>query len=135
MAGAGNGPIIGVKASRNLTNKVFCNGDFSLNFRKNGIIPGLVGSRSRKKFINIISITILHYFIITSFVQFYFQHLRSNWTNTQSDILRTTLVCSRRCHACLSIVLINNTFLLHALLEYPILLFQQVIRKNSQIMK
>lgn len=44
LAGAGNGPVIGVKASRNLTNKVFCNGDFTLNFRKNGIIPGLVGS-------------------------------------------------------------------------------------------
>lgn len=43
--GAGNGPIIGVKASRNLTNKVFCNGDITMNFRKNGIIPGLVGSK------------------------------------------------------------------------------------------
>lgn len=40
----GNGPVVGVKASRNLTNKVFCNGDFTLNFRKNGIIPGLVGT-------------------------------------------------------------------------------------------
>lgn len=44
VAGAGNGPLIGVKGSRNLTNKVFCNGDFTLNFRKNGIIPGIVGS-------------------------------------------------------------------------------------------
>lgn len=44
VAGAGNGPIIGVKGSRNLTNKVLCNGDFTLNFRKNGIIPGIVGS-------------------------------------------------------------------------------------------
>lgn len=44
VAGAGNGPVIGVKGSRNLTNKVFCNGDFTLNFRKNGIIPGIVGS-------------------------------------------------------------------------------------------
>lgn len=44
VAGAGNGPVVGVKASRNLTNKIFCNGDFTLNFRKNGIIPGLVGS-------------------------------------------------------------------------------------------
>ncbi|XP_055313601.1 dnaJ homolog subfamily C member 11 [Sitodiplosis mosellana] len=44
VAGAGNGPVVGVKASRNLTNKVFCNGDFTLNFRKNGIIPGLVGT-------------------------------------------------------------------------------------------
>lgn len=44
VAGAGNGPVVGLKASRNLTNKVFCNGDFTLNFRKNGIIPGLVGS-------------------------------------------------------------------------------------------
>lgn len=45
VAGAGNGPLIGVKGSRNLTNKVFCNGDFTLNFRKNGIIPGIVGSK------------------------------------------------------------------------------------------
>lgn len=44
VAGGGNGPMIGAKASRNLTNKVFCNGDFTLNFRKNGIIPGLVGT-------------------------------------------------------------------------------------------
>lgn len=44
VGGAGNGPLIGVKGSRNLTNKVFCNGDFTLNFRKNGIIPGIVGS-------------------------------------------------------------------------------------------
>lgn len=42
--GAGNGPVIGMKGSRNLTNKVFCNGDVTMNFRKNGIIPGLVGS-------------------------------------------------------------------------------------------
>lgn len=46
VAGAGNGPLIGVKGSRNLTNKIFCNGDFTLNFRKNGIIPGIVGSAS-----------------------------------------------------------------------------------------
>lgn len=59
IAGAGNGPIIGVKASRNLTNKVFCNGDFSLNFRKNGIIPGLVGSRAKDIFV----VTILHIFL------------------------------------------------------------------------
>lgn len=42
--GAGNGPVIGFKGSRNLTSKVFCNGDITMNFRKNGIIPGLVGS-------------------------------------------------------------------------------------------
>lgn len=42
--GAGGGPVIGLKGSRNLTNKVFCNGGASLNFRRNGIIPALVGS-------------------------------------------------------------------------------------------
>lgn len=44
-AGAGGGPIISMKGSRNLTNKVFCNGGATLNFRQNGIIPGLVGSK------------------------------------------------------------------------------------------
>lgn len=43
--GAGNGPVIGLKGSRNLTNRIFCNGDVTMNFRKNGIIPGLVGSK------------------------------------------------------------------------------------------
>lgn len=43
--GAGGGPVVGVKGSRNLTNKVFSNGGATLNFRKNGIIPGLVGSK------------------------------------------------------------------------------------------
>ncbi|XP_031640868.1 dnaJ homolog subfamily C member 11 [Contarinia nasturtii] len=44
VAGAGNGPVVGLKGSRNLTSKIFCNGDFTLNFRKNGIIPGLMGT-------------------------------------------------------------------------------------------
>lgn len=43
--GAGNGPVIGLKGSRNLTSKVFCNGGATLNFRQNAIIPGLVGSK------------------------------------------------------------------------------------------
>jgi DnaJ homolog subfamily C member 11 len=43
-AGAGNGPVLGFKGSRNLTSKIFCNGGTTINFRPNGIIPGLVGS-------------------------------------------------------------------------------------------
>jgi DnaJ homolog subfamily C member 11 len=43
-AGAGNGPVLGVKASRNLTSKIFCNGGTTVNFRPNGIIPGIVGT-------------------------------------------------------------------------------------------
>lgn len=42
--GAGNGPVIGLKGSRNLTNKIYCNGGATLNFVQNGIIPGIVGS-------------------------------------------------------------------------------------------
>lgn len=47
--GAGGGPMISMKGSRNLTNKVFCNGGATLNFRENGIIPGLVGSKLKIK--------------------------------------------------------------------------------------
>lgn len=42
--GAGNGPVLGVKGSRTLTQRVFCNGGATMNFRRNGIVPGLVGS-------------------------------------------------------------------------------------------
>lgn len=42
--GAGNGPIVGFKGFRALSQRVFCNGGATLNFRPNGIIPGLVGS-------------------------------------------------------------------------------------------
>lgn len=42
--GAGNGPVLGVKGSRTLSQRVFCNGGATLNFRRNGVIPGLVGS-------------------------------------------------------------------------------------------
>lgn len=45
VTGAGNGPLLGVKGARNLTNKIFCNGEVTMNFRKNGIIPGIVGSK------------------------------------------------------------------------------------------
>lgn len=43
--GAGSGPSVGFKASRTLTERIFCNGGTTLNFRHNGIIPGLVGSK------------------------------------------------------------------------------------------
>ena len=42
--GAGNGPVLGFKGSRNITNKVFTNGGVSLNFQPNGILPGIFGS-------------------------------------------------------------------------------------------
>ncbi|KAG4070024.1 hypothetical protein HA402_013684 [Bradysia odoriphaga] len=42
--GAGNGPSVGIKGSRTLTERIFCNGGTTLNFRHNGIIPGLVGT-------------------------------------------------------------------------------------------
>lgn len=44
-AGAGNGPILGLKGSRNLTQRVFFNGGTTINFRSNGVIPGIVGSK------------------------------------------------------------------------------------------
>lgn len=40
--GAGNGPLVGMKASRNLSQKVFCNGGLSLNFRDHGVVPTFV---------------------------------------------------------------------------------------------
>lgn len=43
--GAGGGPTVGFKGSRTLTERIFCNGGATLNFRHNGIIPGLVGSQ------------------------------------------------------------------------------------------
>lgn len=49
--GAGGGPIISMRGSRNLTNKVYCTGGGTLNFRQNGIIPGLVGSKATGYFL------------------------------------------------------------------------------------
>lgn len=46
--GAGNGPLLGFKGSRTLTQRVFCNGGVTLNFRPNMILPGIVGSKSRR---------------------------------------------------------------------------------------
>lgn len=42
--GAGSGPVLGVKGSRNLTNRVFLNGGTTINFRQNAIIPGIAGT-------------------------------------------------------------------------------------------
>lgn len=42
--GAGNGPILGVKGSRNLTTRLFLNGGTTVNFRQNTIIPGISSS-------------------------------------------------------------------------------------------
>lgn len=42
---AGNGPAMGIKGSRNLSQKVFCNAGVSFNFRSNVIIPILTGSK------------------------------------------------------------------------------------------
>lgn len=44
--GAGNGPVIGIKGFRTLSQRIFCNAGATLNFRPNGIVPGLVGSKS-----------------------------------------------------------------------------------------
>lgn len=43
--GGGGGPVVAMKGSRFLTNNVSFNGNATLNFRQNGIIPGLVGSK------------------------------------------------------------------------------------------
>lgn len=43
--GAGQGPTVGIKGSRTLTPKIFCNGGATVNFRQNAAIPGLVGSK------------------------------------------------------------------------------------------
>lgn len=48
-AGAGNGPSLGIKGSRTLTDRIFCTGGTTLNFRQNGIFPGLVGSMRTQK--------------------------------------------------------------------------------------
>lgn len=45
-AGAGNGPLIGLKGSRNLSQRVFCNGGLTFSFRPNMVLPGLVGSKN-----------------------------------------------------------------------------------------
>lgn len=42
--GAGQGPALGLKASKNVTDRVFLNGGASLNFRPNGLLPGFVTS-------------------------------------------------------------------------------------------
>lgn len=42
--GAGQGPALGFKASRNFTDRVFLNGGVSLNVRPNGLLPGFVTS-------------------------------------------------------------------------------------------
>ncbi|CAD7089065.1 unnamed protein product [Hermetia illucens] len=42
--GGGYGPLIGFKGSRTLSQKVYLNGGASLNFRQNGIIPGIMGT-------------------------------------------------------------------------------------------
>lgn len=43
--GAGNGPVVGVKGSRNLSQRVFCNAGINFNFRSNVIIPILTSSK------------------------------------------------------------------------------------------
>ena len=42
--GAGNGLNLGGKASRNFGKRYFATGQLNLNFRKNGIVPSLVGT-------------------------------------------------------------------------------------------
>lgn len=42
--GAGSGPVLGLKGSRNLTNRLFLNGGTTVNFRQNAIIPGIAGT-------------------------------------------------------------------------------------------
>lgn len=42
--GAGSGPVLAVKGSRNLTNRVFLNGGTTINFRQNAVIPGIAGT-------------------------------------------------------------------------------------------
>uniref|UniRef100_U5EWB7 Putative molecular chaperone dnaj superfamily n=1 Tax=Corethrella appendiculata TaxID=1370023 RepID=U5EWB7_9DIPT len=43
-AGAGNGPVLGIKSARNLSNRIFCNGGVTVNYRQHTILPGLVGT-------------------------------------------------------------------------------------------
>uniref|UniRef100_A0A182PVS3 J domain-containing protein n=1 Tax=Anopheles epiroticus TaxID=199890 RepID=A0A182PVS3_9DIPT len=42
--GAGSGPVLGAKGSRNLTNRIFLTGGTTFHFRPNAIIPGLSGT-------------------------------------------------------------------------------------------
>ncbi|XP_052873163.1 dnaJ homolog subfamily C member 11 [Anopheles cruzii] len=42
--GAGNGPVLGAKGSRNITNRIFFTGGTTFHFRPNSIIPGLSGT-------------------------------------------------------------------------------------------
>lgn len=42
--GAGGGPMVGVKGSRTLSQRIFCNAGMNVNFRQNVIIPILTGS-------------------------------------------------------------------------------------------
>ncbi|XP_055630743.1 dnaJ homolog subfamily C member 11 [Toxorhynchites rutilus septentrionalis] len=42
--GAGSGPVLGLKGSRNLTNRLFLSGGTTVNFRQNAIIPGIAGT-------------------------------------------------------------------------------------------
>lgn len=48
--GAGNGPLIGLKGSRTLTDRIFCNGGLTLSIRPNMILPGFVGSKLKDIF-------------------------------------------------------------------------------------
>lgn len=43
--GAGNGPVVGLKGSRTLTQRIFCTGGATVNFRRDAIIPGLFSSK------------------------------------------------------------------------------------------
>ena len=43
-AGAGNGPVLGLKGSRNLTSRLFFTGGTTVNVRSNSIMPGLFGT-------------------------------------------------------------------------------------------
>lgn len=43
-AGAGNGPILGFRGSRTLSQKVFCNGGITMNFRPGMVLPGFVST-------------------------------------------------------------------------------------------
>lgn len=42
--GAGNGPLLGVKCSRTLSQRIFLSGGLTMSFRPNMVLPGLVGT-------------------------------------------------------------------------------------------
>lgn len=128
VAGAGNGPIVGVKASRNLTNKIFCNGDFTLNFRKNGIIPGIVGSKSHTGW------CLIDPFDGKLIYSFLLKHLLYNWTSTPLAIWHIMLDYNRLFRVSLSIALRSSTCYLPVVLGYLIHLYQRAIWKNLPIM-